>query len=71
MGSCAPMPSSTLFIFEIAFKGPSLLQYYVQYTQMDTLFINSDGLLVPIKNDVIQMALLVQNKFAFRPSNSY
>ena len=33
-------------------------------------FINSDGLLVPIKNDVIPMALLVQNKFAYRPSNS-
>ena len=42
-------------------------------------FVHSDGLMVAmirliliilIENDVIPMALLVQNKFAFRPSNS-
>ena len=38
--------------------------------------VHSDGLMVAmirlilIENDVIPMALLVQNKFAFRPSNS-
>ena len=68
MGSYAPIPSSALFIFEIAFKASfcNIMSNIHKRIQ----FINSDGLLVPIKNDVIPVALWVQNKFAYRPSNS-
>ena len=47
----------------------------VQYTQTDTIR-QTDGPLVPmvrlavIENDVIPMALLVQNKFAFTSRNA-